>query len=182
MTEQVVKPTESARAPAASGINDPGAWAVFAEGIRFLALGALGDVDEAADATQETIIRALKAIAGQRGAPVKDPVAFIYGIAKHVIADALRLKSKTVSLELTHSLSASETDVLDALVSKEDRGRLRAALGSLPRAERALLVMTYVRGMTSADIARRLGESADVIRKRKSRAVEKLREEFKKRD
>lgn len=178
VTGPVVEPAEPTPSLPEGDTQKTLTWAVFSEGVRFLALRSLGDADEAADAAQETIFRAIRAGSEQRPESVKDPAAFIYGIAKHVIADALRGRGKTASAEVTDSIASVEVDALHALVSGEDRARLRAALQQLSPKERTLLGMAYFRGMSSADIARRLGETADSIRKRKSRTVQKLREVF----
>ncbi len=169
-------------APASDTINltpsAPHSWADFTDGIRFLALRALGDPDAADDVAQETILRALRTVENAGNVPIGYPPAFIHGIAKHVIADALRRKYKTLSLEVNDAIPGPDPSVLDEIVSAEERTRVRIAIGKLGQPERSLLMMSFVRGMTSSDIGAKLGESADVIRKRKSRAVQKLREAF----
>lgn len=168
---------------AATGANDltpysSQDWANYAAGVRFLALRALGDEDAADDIAQETILRALRTTIDANKAAIRDPAAFIHGIAKHIIADALRRKYQTLSLEVAETIPAADGDVLDAMVSDEERSRVRLAIRKLPPSERSLLVMSFVRGMSSPEIAERLGESAELIRKRKSRAVERLRAAF----
>ncbi len=153
-------------------------WANYAAGVRFLALRALGDGDAADDVAQETILRALRTTIDANKAVIRDPAAFIHGIARHVIADALRRKYQTLSLEIAETIPATEGDALDAMVSDEERTRVRLAIRKLPPSERSLLVMSFVRGMSSPEIAERLGESAELIRKRKSRAVQRLRSVF----
>lgn len=156
----------------------PQSWADFTDGIRFLALRALGDPDGADDVVQETLLRALRSVENAGNVPIRNPAAFIHGIARHVIADALRGKYKTVPLEGNDATSAPDANVLDVMVSEEERARVMVAIRKLPQDERALLVMSFVHGMTSPEIAAKLGESADRIRKRKSRAVQRLREAF----
>jgi RNA polymerase sigma-70 factor (ECF subfamily) len=178
VTEPVLKEGQTLSEPSASDQRASRVWAVYAEGVRFLALRALGDAQAAEDVAQETVLRAWRESTERKGEPITDPVAFIYGIARHVIVDARRSSKRTVALDLVDSFPASERDVLDALVSAEERSRLRTAMRALSRSERALLMMSYVEGMTSAAIAQRLGESAEAIRKRKSRAVQQLRDAF----
>lgn len=153
-------------------------WAIFTEGIRFLALRALGDPDAANDVAQETVLRAWRASAGRQGEQIREPAAFVYGIARHVIADARRARGQTVTLDVAASTPAPERDALDALISEEERARVRAAIRALPRADRVLLELSYLKGMTSAAIAARLGEPPTSIRKRKSRALQRLRAAF----
>lgn len=153
-------------------------WANYAAGVRFLALRSLGDEHAAEDVAQETILRALRTTIDANNAAIRDPAAFIHGIAKHVIADALRRKYQTLSLEVSETIPATDNDVLDSIISDEERTRVRLAIRKLPTSERSLLVMSFVRGMSSPEIAERLGESAELIRKRKSRAVQRLRAAF----
>lgn len=167
--------------PTTAGAGTFGAsstWAAYADGVRFLALRKLHDPDAADDVAQETVFRALKAATERPGEPIRDPAAFIYGIARHIIADTARSSHKTRSFTAADSLAAPDRDYLQALISEEERHRVRVAIRDLPRAERALLEMSFVRGMTSHEIASRLGESADGVRKRKSRALQRLRKVF----
>lgn len=178
MTEPVLKEPPALSEAPATDLRAARTWAVYAEGIRFLALRALGDAQAAEDVAQETVLRALRQSTERKGAPITDPVAFIYGIARHVIADMRRQNRRTVTLDLADSVGSSERNALDALVSAEERARLRSCLRRLSRAERALLVMSYVEGMTAPAIALLLGESAQAVRKKKSRAVQRLRDAF----
>lgn len=170
---------DSAGGPDADNLNPDfsGDWAEFAEGLRFLALKALGDRSAADDVAQETILRALRT-SKDSTALIRNRAAFIHGIARHVIADALRRNYRTLPVEDADAIPTSDRNALDAMISDEERRRVRSAIQKLPKPERSLLVLSFVRGMTSPEIAEKLGESADVIRKRKSRAVQNLREVF----
>ena len=91
-----------------------------------------------------------------------------------------RARYRMVSLE-SLPLAAHPSyhpDALKALVSAEERARVRAALLSLSESDRDLLGLCYVEGLAPTEIAERTGEPAERIRKRKSRAVERLREAF----
>lgn len=146
-------------------------------GLRLLALRSLGSSDAAEEAVQETLARAVVAVGkGQPADPAKLP-AFVAGIARHVIADAQRARHRVVSLEGVPASAhpVADDDALAALVSRAERERLRAALTQLAPADRDLLRLCYVEGLTSAEIAGRLREPPERIRKRKSRALERLR-------
>src|SRR2546425_1024452 len=73
---------------------------------------------------------------------------------------------------------AVEADALNALVSAAERARVRAALSELRPDDRELLRLCYFEGLTPTELAARLGEPAERIRKRKSRALERLRAAF----
>ncbi len=67
---------------------------------------------------------------------------------------------------------------LSALVSATEGARVRDALGLLSAPDQELLRLCYFEGLSPGEIARRLGEPADRVRKRKSRALERLRLAF----
>ncbi|PYP61556.1 MAG: hypothetical protein DMD37_13210, partial [Gemmatimonadetes bacterium] len=136
--------------------------------------------DAAEEAVQETLARAVAALArDQLADPAKLP-AFVAGIARHVIVDMQRARYRSVSLESLPVAAhpSYHPDALKALVLAEERARVRAALVSLSESDRDLLGLCYVEGLAPTEIAERTGEPAERIRKRKSRAMDRLREAF----
>lgn len=137
---------------------------------------ALGPGEDARDAVQEVLHRAVAALA--RGSEIHGPLgAFVHGIAQHVIADVLRGRVRTganpAAMELVQDGGPTP---LDALIQANERDAMRAALALLDPPDRELLRRCFANGETIADIARATGEPADRIRKRKSRAIARLRE------
>jgi len=152
----------------------------FRPGLELLALRTLGSVDASREAIQETLTRAVVALAnGQPSDPEKLP-AFVAGIARHVIVDMVRAARRVVPLDTlppdTHP--STNGDALSALVSAIERARVRDVLGQLAPSDRELLRLCYFEGLTPSELAERLGEPADRVRKRKSRALERLRQAF----
>jgi RNA polymerase sigma-70 factor, ECF subfamily len=160
---------------ALASLGDP----TLAAGLEIVALRRLGDPDDARDAVQETLARAVAAGRDNR-LPTAVPLsAFVYGIARHVIADAIRRRDKEGgSGRDPENLESPAASALESLIRAEDRFRLGHALGTLRASDRELLELCFVRGETVAEIARRRREPAERIRKRKSRALERLREEL----
>jgi RNA polymerase sigma-70 factor (ECF subfamily) len=152
--------------------------AVLRKGLRLLALRSLRDVDLAEEAAQETLARTLAAL---RSGQVHDPThlgAFARGIACHVIADLHRARQRTTPLDEFPGAAdppTADPDALQLIVSEEQNERLRAALVALSAADRELLRLSFFEGLTPLEVAERLGEPATRIRKRKSRALERLR-------
>ena len=145
-------------------------------GLEIVAARALGDRDDARDAVQETLARAVEAIRLRRIPPDAPLEAFVYGIARHVIADVQRRRFRERGpVAGPHDVAASAPSPLDILVGDEDLVVLVRALASLPGPERELLERCFVAGERVADIAAELGEPAARVRKRKSRALERLR-------
>jgi RNA polymerase sigma-70 factor, ECF subfamily len=149
-------------------------------GLWILALRALGDRDAAEDAVQETLARALAAL---RGGHLEDPTklgAFVRGIARHVIADALRSRRRITSIDpIAEGVpDAGADDPLHLLVNEEERECVRSALAHLSEQDREILSLAFFDGLTPTEIAERLSVSSEVIRKRKSRALARLRQAY----
>ncbi len=149
-------------------------------GLEILALRSLGDREAAEDAAQETLTRAVEASKQGR---IKNPEklgAFVRGIARNVIADVLRARQRTTGLESLAGSAArsAQADPLSLIISKEQRERLRVALANVSATDQEILHLSFFEGLTPAEIADRLNEPAERIRKRKSRALLRLRSAF----
>jgi len=147
-------------------------------GLELIALRALGNAEEARDAVQEILARAVEAIRAAR-VPAQVPLgAFVHGIARHVLADARRRRIRdSAQVDVVVSpLPASQPSPLEALILQEERDRLRSALARLPAADRELLTRCFLEGESVQRLAERDGVPAERLRKRKSRALERLRD------
>ena len=149
----------------------------LAGGLEIVAARALGDLEDARDVVQETLARALAAIRDGRLPPGAPLEAFVYGIARHVIADVLRRRARErVAAADPAGLAAPGPSALEAVIRAEERALLARALAVLSASERELLELCFVQGERVSAIAARLGEPADRVRKRKSRALGRVRE------
>lgn len=147
-------------------------------GLQMMALRALGDPDAAEEAVQETMVRALEALRDGRLSDPEKLGAFVRGIARHVIADAHRARQRSTPLQAVPEgeLGTSSDDPLTALITAEERNRVRLALTQLSAGDRQILHLSFFEGLTPVEIAQRLGEPALRVRKRKSRALVRLRQ------
>ncbi len=146
-------------------------------GLQIMALRALGDPDAAEEAVQETLVRALDALRdGRIGNPDKLG-AFVRGIARHVIADAHRARQRSARQQPLSDTSPAggDADPLTALINAEERDHVRSALTQLSAGDREILHLSFFEGLTPVEIAERLGEPPLRIRKRKSRALNRVR-------
>jgi RNA polymerase sigma factor (sigma-70 family) len=146
-------------------------------GIRIMALHDLRDADLAEEVAQETLVRLVQAL---REGRLQDPAnlgAFTRAIARHVIVDTLRARQRFTETGKTAEL-ASEEDSLGALVSAEQAARVRAALQQLSAGDREILRLSFFEGLTPQQLAERTGEPSSRVRKRKERALERLRKVF----
>jgi RNA polymerase sigma-70 factor (ECF subfamily) len=147
-------------------------------GIQIMALRALGDPDTAEEAVQETLVRTLEALGDGR---LRDPEklgAFVRGIARHVISETYRARRRSVGLEEVpeEQRETGRDDPLGNLITADELQRVRRAVTLLSVRDRQILHLSFFEGLTPVEIAERLGEPALRIRKRKSRALARLRQ------
>jgi RNA polymerase sigma-70 factor (ECF subfamily) len=153
--------------------------AVLASGIRAMALRILEDADAANDAVQETLARALPRIRGVDFENRERLGAYVRGIAHHVITDVLRSRKRAQQVALTEAAGlVVDATALDDVIADEQRRHLQTAFADLSETDQQLLRLAFVDGLSSAQLSRSLGEPADRIRKRRSRALERLRRAF----
>jgi RNA polymerase sigma-70 factor, ECF subfamily len=129
-----------------------------------MARAGLGD--GADDVASETFVRAWSALPRYRdtAAPFG---AWLHGIARHVIVDELRRRSRS---EPRDHLDPGAFDH-----HPEDRLSLRAALDALPDEQRQILELKFFLGLTNAEIGAALGKGAGAVNTQQWRALQALR-------
>lgn len=156
-------------------------------GLRIIALRALGDPDAADEAVQETLSRAVIALADGRLTDRAKLAAYVAGIARHVCSHMRRDRKDTVSLDGDDSTGgmppvdsalATHADPLEALITEAETERLRLAFRALSHADQQLLRLCFHDEQTPAEVAATLDEPPERVRKRKSRALDRLRRAF----
>jgi RNA polymerase sigma-70 factor, ECF subfamily len=95
-------------------------------------------------------------------------VAWLYGIARHVVADELGRQSRTQpQADLPESLSRWAED---------DRLDLFAAIEQLPTEQRQVIEMKYFMGMRNPEVADALNTTVNAVNARQWRALAALRD------
>jgi RNA polymerase sigma-70 factor (ECF subfamily) len=125
---------------------------------------ALVDVDEADDLTQETFLRAYRALAWYRGDA--SGRTWLLSIARRVCADAIRLRTRQRRLQ---SKIAEPEGVSDGGWAEVDD-----MLGTLDSDQRLAFVLTQLIGLTYAEAADVAGCAVGTIRSRVARARTEL--------
>jgi uncharacterized protein len=150
--------------------GSPVAFAVLAtrhrERARRVAARLLGDAHEAEDVAQEALLQAYVALAVLRD---RDRFgAWLAAIAANLARMQLRRRRHVPvpADELDEPAAGNDGDVLE---------RVRAALESLPRAEREAVLACDVLGLSREEAGRALGCSAGAVRVRLHRARGRLR-------
>lgn len=146
--------------------------AELADGLEIVAIRRLGNRDDARDASQETIARLLERLNAGGFSSEAEIVPIAWGIARHVIADILRERGRQPQ-ELVEAPSRGPGP-LDQLVAADEVRVVRKALDTLADADRALLHRCFVDGEKIGAVALAMGEPAERVRKRKSRALRRF--------
>lgn len=153
-------------------------------GLLIMATRALGDPVAAEEVAQETLVRLLTALAEGRSPDGPGGLgAYAHGIAKHVIADRHRRHERHPTQPMPSengpaAVRDGTADPLTRLISAEERDRVRRALRRLSAEDREVLRLSFFEGLRPAEIASARGEPPPRVRKRKERALERLRRAF----
>ncbi|MCW2755081.1 MAG: sigC [Marmoricola sp.] len=125
----------------------------------------LGDREAADDLTQETYLRAVKALRRFRGdSPVR---AWLFTIARRVVADDIAARQRRRQHPVDTSWRSDVADHADAVSTQ-------ALVAGLDTDRREAFVLTQLLGYTYADAAEICGCPVGTIRSRVARAREQL--------
>ena len=134
-----------------------------------LAYGITGDRGQAEDLAQTALANAYASWSRVRRAD--DPDAYL----RRIVLNAHRggFRKRRVAEELT----GSPPDVIaaDPAGQHGDRAAIFAALATLPRRQREVIVLRFWLDLTEAQVAAELGCSVGTVKSQASRALEKLR-------
>jgi RNA polymerase sigma factor (sigma-70 family) len=128
----------------------------------------------AADLTADVFLAVIESAA--RYSPDRGrPLAWLYGIARNVVADAQRRDARerhaTSRIRGSELVDDADLAALSARIDAEaDSRALHAALARLPASERAVIELVAVDGLTPGEAARALGISQVAARVRLHRA------------
>jgi RNA polymerase sigma-70 factor (ECF subfamily) len=122
---------------------------------------------DAEDATSETFVRAWAALPRYEdtGAPF---VAWLYGIARHVVTDEFRRRGRV------EPRSELPDRMIDFRV--DDRLDLRAAIDRLPEEQRVVIELKFLADMKNPEIASLLGTTTGAVNAKQWRALNTLNE------
>jgi len=147
----------------------------------YFALRRLRDRTLAEEIAQDTLTVVLQALRDNR---IEDPSrmpGFIFGVAKNLVSKALRERS-------LHSNPGPASEQVEAapwlddpdaaLLLEEQRQQVREALRQLSPGDREILHRVFVADQSLEEIAAEIGIPNAAVRKRKSRALERLKKIF----
>jgi RNA polymerase sigma-70 factor (ECF subfamily) len=132
------------------------------------------DADGARDAVSETIARAVANVGRYR--PVAGSGGFdgwLFGICRHVVLDAQRAAGRRGYGPPPEGVF--HADPAEGLVSIEEAAAVRQAFTLLSDADRELLELRVVAGLSAEEVAATLGRRPGAVRMAQSRALARLR-------
>lgn len=171
----------SASAVAAIG-HDPDALEAFyrehLEGVQRFIARRVSDPQDAADLTAEVFLAAIDC-SHQYRSDFGAPAAWLYGIARHVVAGHYRSAGRAVRastrIRARDWLDEDATERLAAKIDAERNARsLYKALADLPERQRAVVELVVVDGLGLGEAAKALGISSTNARVRYHPARKRL--------
>lgn len=146
-----------------------------------LALRMVGDPEDAADMTQETFIKAYRALGSFRGDSKFS--SWLYRIASNVCLDFLRSRSRHPQISLSGADEDDRTafelpdmsqNPEEQLMKKLSMEAVRRRLEQLPEQQRQILVLRELGGLSYAELAQTLGLEEGTVKSRIFRARKRL--------
>ncbi|MGY1718372.1 sigma-70 family RNA polymerase sigma factor [Blastococcus sp. SYSU DS0552] len=139
-----------------------------------VAARVLGSRDQAEDVAQEVFLSF-----GRSSVPAAEAAGWLSVAAAHTALNLIRSGRRRAAREETVASAADPTtpDVADAVLTREDRSRVRAALARLPRTQATALVLRHS-GLSYAEVATALDLSPRSVGTTVRRAEAALRKEL----
>lgn len=135
----------------------------------------LGDHHDAEDATERTFLAALRALPDFRdqGATFR---AWLFRVAHNTVANALRGRSRRRTEPLPADLqrAAPDADPAQLVARADERRRILGAVRALPDERRQVILLRFVDGLTTREIAQVLDRSPGAVRVLQHRALRDL--------
>lgn len=151
--------------------------------LRTVVAARLGEAQAVDEVVQEVALAAV-----EQRAPIADPSKVAPWLYKLAVRQSLlyrrkqgrRRKLAEGYAERRHPTERDtrQPDPLGWLLSEERRGRVREAMGRLPRRDAEILMLKYTEDWSYRELAEHLGVSQSAVESRLHRARERLRKEL----
>jgi RNA polymerase sigma-70 factor (TIGR02952 family) len=107
-------------------------------------------------------------------------IAWLYTIAHNTVIDHYRTRKDTVAIENTISLASDAPSPHEQVEMHFEADNLRAALQTLTPEQQQVVVLKFIAGMSTDEIAGQLRKSAGAIRALQMRALQALAKQMEK--
>jgi RNA polymerase sigma-70 factor (ECF subfamily) len=126
------------------------------------------------DLAAQTFLKALEGM--RRGKGGRDMHAWVFGIARHVVADHYRSRRRNVSLDAVHELEADDPTPAQITQQQLKLERVAEALQAIAPERAEALALRIFGGLSTAEAAEALGKSPQAVKMLVYRAVQDLQE------
>jgi len=178
-TSQFLNPaTDESKLISLSKQGDPEAlaslYACYVERITRYVYSRVTDHQLAEDITSRIFLKMLEKLdtyqVGQ--SPV---IAWLYRMAHNAVIDHYRMKRTFISLEDLHQAEVKQEDGIEEKLELQIKSQqLRAALQVLTEEQQRVLILKFIDGLSTREIARQLGKQPGSVRSLQMRALQKL--------
>jgi len=135
----------------------------------------IADPHKSEDLTQEAFLRLFRAARdGGYSAGRARVVTWLFTIAANVVTDHLRAEGVRESVRLVRE-QTEPTDPHDAAAAREGESRIRRLLLELPEAQRTVVELHVLDGLTFTDVAELVGAPVPTVKSRLVYALRKLK-------
>lgn len=148
----------------------------YADFLFGMATAKCGNITDAEDLVQDTLLAALSAL--ERG-DIENPKAWFTTVLTRKYYDALRRRynKPTVSMDVTEDIPG-EDNIYDNIEKTAEAENIRHCLAYLSKLHREVLVRHYIRSEKVADIAAALGVSENTVKSRLNQARKRMEREY----
>lgn len=129
---------------------------------------------EAEDVTSEVFQRAL--VAMPRFEPRRPFLAYLYTIARNVVADRFRRARPDASFDDAIAHASELPGPEESSIRADEARRLRAAIGRLTELQQEVVILKFIEGRETKEVAQLTGKAEATIRGIQMRALAALRD------
>ena len=102
-------------------------------------------------------------------------IAWLYRMAHNAVIDHYRMKRTFISLDDVHQAEVRQEDGLEEKLDLQIKSQqLRAALQVLTEEQQRVLILKFIDGLSTREIARQLGKQQGAVRSLQMRALQRL--------
>jgi RNA polymerase sigma-70 factor (ECF subfamily) len=137
--------------------------------------------DDAADLTQQVFFQVWLHLSTYQ--PTRGSFAtWLFSIAHHRLIDFLRAMRSSVSWETLYEIAITDLGPEEIILSQEAIARVRKLLDALSCFERELLALRFAARLSMAEIALIIGKSEEATKKRITRLIRRLQEQYRRQE
>jgi RNA polymerase sigma-70 factor, ECF subfamily len=134
----------------------------------------VGDHDLAEDITSHVFLKAWEKLPAYQAG--KSPIlAWLYRIAHNAVIDQYRTRKVSIPLDAASPVELSQEDGIDEKMDLQFKSqKLREALGQLTDMQQQVLILKFMSGLSTPEIAQKLGKQLGAVRALQMRGLQEL--------